>query len=135
VGPKASAKPYVKAFRSKYDSVWKGALIALSKYPLEKNDKSSGEILTTTIENDQVFKPYNRTLRSNEHYKLIINLEKRKLKGQNIVIVKIEKKPTLKGDFMNDDRELESDGIEESVLLYRISREVSIDKAVEKIYK
>lgn len=135
ISPEAQAKPYVKVFRAKYSSVWKGTLIALSKYPLEKNDKPSGEISTTMIESDQVYKPYNRTLKNNEQYKLHISLEKRKLKGQKVVVVKIEKKPMLKGDFMTADREIESDGIEESVLLYRIAREISIDRSVEKLFK
>jgi hypothetical protein len=135
IGSEAQAKPYTKAFRAKYDSVWKATLIALSKYPLEKNDKTSGEISTTLIEGDQVFKPYNRTIKSNEHYKLEIILEKRVLRGQKIVVLRIEKKPMIKGDFMNVDREIDSDGIEENVLLYRISREVSIDRAVEKLFK
>jgi len=131
----ALSKPAVRAFRADYDSVWKSTLIALAKYPLDKNDKSSGEISTTVIDAEQVFKPYKKKARSNERYKLEISLEKRKVRGQKITVVKVHKRPLIKGDFMNRDIELKSDGIEESVLLYRIARELVIDKAVERAFK
>ena len=129
------AKTYMKVFPTKYDRVWKSALIAMTKYPLEKNDKDSGELVTSTIAARQIFKPYNYRSRSKEEYSLNISLEKRKYQGRKVVLVKIDKRSVVKGDFINKDRELESDGLEEEVLLYRIAREIKIDRAVEKLYK
>ena len=130
----ASAKTYSTAFNTSYKRVWKSTLISLSKYPLDKNDKASGELITSTIHSDEVFKPYSQKVRSNQQYKLFINVERRKINGRKAIVVKVEKKPLLKGDFLNDDKQLVSSGVEESVLLYRIAREVKIDRIVEKIF-
>jgi|GEM_PF-2245964 len=133
--PQAFAKPYAKVFPVSYDKVWKSTLIAVTKYPLEKNDKTSGEIATSSIESGEVFKVYQQKPKNNEFYTLQISLEKRTLKGQNVTLVTVEKKPLVKGDFMRKDRSLESDGLEENVLLYRIKREISIDRLVGKLFK
>lgn len=129
------AKAYSKAFLSSYDSVWKGVLISLSKYPLDKNDQESGEITTSVIKPGEAFTPFDRVPNSKELYQLFIQVQKRKFKGRNIVQVKIEKQSFLKGDFINKEKELVSDGIEESVILYRTAREVKIDRAVENMFK
>ncbi|MGH1468274.1 MAG: hypothetical protein ACRBBP_05255 [Bdellovibrionales bacterium] len=129
------AKAYSKAFLSDYDSVWKGVLISLSKYPLDKNDQEAGEITTSLIKPGEAYTPLNRTPSSKEVYQLFIQIQKRKYKGKNIIQVKIEKDSFLKGDFINREIKLVSDGIEENIILYRTAREVKIDKAVAKIFK
>ena len=134
-GPSAFAKSYAKAFQVSYDKVWKSTLIAVTKYPLEKNDKASGEISTSSLESGEVFQNYQQAPKINEFYTLHISLEKRMLKGKGVTLVTIEKKPLIKGDFMRKDRSLESDGVEESVLLYRIKREISIDRVIGKLFK
>jgi len=134
-GPSAFAKVYTKVLPVSYDKVWKGTLIAMTKYPLEKNDKTSGEIKTSSIESGEIFQTYKANPKPNEFYTLEISLEKRTLKGQKVTLVTVEKKPVIKGDFMKQDRIVESNGIEENVLLYRIKREVSIDRVVGKLFR
>ncbi len=131
----AHAKVYSKAFASDYDSVWKGILISLSKYPLDRNDQESGEIKTSVLSAGEVFKTYDQKINPKERYQIFINVEKRRLQGRDAVIVHVEKKPFIKGDFMRAEKEIKSDGIEERVLLYRTLREVKIDQKLSKLFE
>lgn len=135
ISSQASAKTYSKAFAGDFDTVWKGLLISLSKYPLNKNDQESGEIVTSKVKAGEIYKAYNEEPNFKEHYQLFINVEKITIQGRKAIKVKIEKKAYIKGDFINKERALESSGIEESVLLYRTFREVKIDRKVAKLYK
>lgn len=130
----SSAEVYTRAFAAKRETVWKGILIALSKYPLDKNSQESGEITTSKIPDGEIFKPHNYKANLNLEYQLFINLEKRRYKGKKIIFVRIEKKSVEKGDFIKQAQEIKSDGIEEQVILYRVAREVKIDRHVEKIF-
>lgn len=130
----SSAEVYTRAFGAKKESVWKGVLIALSKYPLDKNSQESGEITTSKIPDGEIFRPHNHQVNHNLEYQLFINLENRRYKGRKITLVKIEKKSILKGDFIKKEKEVESDGVEEQVLLYRMAREIKIDRKVEKLF-
>lgn len=128
------AKTYSKALLSNYDAVWKGVLISLAKYPLDKNDQESGEITTSIIKPGDVFTPYNKTSNPKEMYQLFIQVQKRSFKGRGLIQVKVEKKSFLKGDFFNQKKNLTSDGVEENIVLYRTAREVNIDKTVDKLF-
>lgn len=128
------AKAYSKAFLADFDSVWKGVLISLTKYPLDKNNQEAGEIVTSVIKTGRAFAPYNAEINPREFYQLFISVHKRLYKGRKITQVKIEKKAFLKGDFIFKEKELVSDGVEESIVLYRTAREVQIDKTVDKLF-
>lgn len=128
------AKAYSKAFLNDYDSVWKGILISLSRYPLDKNDQESGEIVTSLIKPGAAFKAYNYTPKSKEHYQIFIQVQKINYKGRRVIQVKVEKKSFLKGDFIDAEKALVSDGIEEAVILYRTTREIKIDQTVAKLF-
>ncbi len=129
------AKTYSQAFLSDYSVVWKGILISLLKYPLDKNNEESGEITTSLIKPGAAFTPLHRIPNSKEIYQLFIQVQKRKLNNKNIVLVNIEKKTLIKGNFISKEQNIKSDGIEENVILYRIAREIKIDKTLEQIFK
>ncbi len=129
------AKSYSKAFAASFDSVWKGVLISLAKYPLDRNNQEAGEITTSVIKTGKAFKPYGQKTNPKEFYQLFINVQKRTYKGRRLIQVKVEKKAFVKGDFIFKQKDLESDGIEENIILYRTAREVQIDKTIEKLFK
>lgn len=129
------AEVYTRAFAAKKKDVWKATLITLSKYPLDKNNQESGEIVTSKIGDSEIYKVPNSKQKHHQEYKIFINLESRRYKGRKITLVKLEKKIIRKGDFILADKEVESDSIEEQVLLYRISREIKIDRSVSKLFK
>ncbi len=130
--PNSFAKTYSQTFLSDYNSVWKGLLISLSKYPLDKNDQESGEIVTSLIKPGVAFTPLNRIPNSKEAYQLFIQIQKKELNNKNTILVNVEKKAFIKGDFINKTQDLKSDGVEESIVLYRTTREIKIDKAIQK---
>lgn len=133
--PSLWAKSYSSYFKEDYDLVWKSLLIALSSYPLEVNEQETGRIKTALIEGGRIWEPYGKVLRDREQYQIFVQAHKIRHQGRNLIKVSLEKKIIYKGDFITEDKTLESDGIEEAVLLYRIKREAKIDALIEKIFK
>jgi thiol:disulfide interchange protein len=130
----AEAKVYSKVFPNDYNRVWKGLLIALAKYPLDKNDQESGEIKTSILKPGQAFQSDLTEPKAREHYQISIEVLKTVYRGRRVIKVNIEKDAFSKGDFMNAEQSLKSDGIEEKVLLYRAAREFKIDKTIEQLF-
>ena len=51
------------------------------------------------------------------------------------VKVTVAKDVELKTDFFSDPKRLESDGLEEKVILYRIEKEISVERALQRAQK
>ncbi len=129
---KAQSIERVQILPFKYDDVWRGLLIALSKYPLKKNNQEIGLIETDIIKGDSVWSPPHKKIDSNLRYKLIFRVYDGKAKKRHATKVTVSKTAYLKNDFVGDKKEIESDGFEEIALIYRAKREVIVNKYADR---
>ena len=59
-----------KMFAADKDVVWRALLIALSSYPLDKNNYESGEIVTSKIPEGQQWQPLYKEISTRNNYTL-----------------------------------------------------------------
>jgi|SRR6185312_8971083 len=116
-----------------YDSVWRATQLAL-KYPIAVNNMDNGIIETDTIHAIDGFQSptAEKDPSSGIVYKITLTLSKGRFDGREAVRVNIRKKIERHRDFFSAAEDLESDGLEEQVIFYRIERELVIEDALKK---
>ena len=131
--PKAQKKKFVqRVFMYPYDSVWKAALLTL-KYPLAINNTDNGVLETEWIRAEDGFNPpFAKKSSSGVRYKILMNVVKGKADGLSSIKVTVNKKVEKQRDFFSDSEDLSSEGLEETVILYRMERELIIEEAIKK---
>lgn len=136
-GPPPTFASQERAFFAPYDSVWRATQLALQYYPIRVNNMDTGTLETDTIRGYKAWTPpHNPNQASGGYsYYLSIRLIKGNVNGSDATKVNIMKHATLSADFFTDPQKLPSDTLEEKVLLYRIGRELQIDKLLEKAQK
>ena len=100
-------------------------------YPMNINNMDTGQLQTLYITGKHRYQaPHQakKVLPSGFQYRLNINI----IKGERISRVIISKEVRLQKDFFSDPKELTSDGFEEKMLLYRIKREVVLERLIKK---
>ncbi len=125
---------YSKRFKAPYESIWRATQQALLNYPMNINNMDTGQLQTLFITGKHRFQaPHleKEVLPSGYRYQLNINI----VKGEKSSDVTIAKKVLLQKDFFSEPEELESDGFEEKMLLYRIRREIIIEKLQQRELK
>lgn len=127
-------KTYEKKMRASFDEVWRAAQQAVITYPLKVNNMEQGVIQTTLLRSHTYFKPphLGKKHASGYRYDLSLNLLK---ESPNETTVSIHKNLQVYRDFISKPEDLTSDGLEEAMLLYRIEREIEIDRAIAKSAK
>ncbi len=125
----ASAKVYQVDFDADKDAMWRATLIALSKYPLDATKYDQGLIKTDTLTEGDYWRPVFRNL-NNEH---LYTLEVQVFESSTGTRVVVEKNLKRKSGFNRNEKELQTLGIEEDMILYRIQRELNIDRAVKRL--
>lgn len=125
-----------KVYYASYDNVWRAAQLAL-KYPIAMNNMDNGVLETEFIKADDGFQPPSeeKLPSSGLKYKISMLLVKGRVDGRDSVRVTIKKIVEKRRDFFADPETLESDGLEEMVIFYRIERELTIDEALRKAAK
>ena len=120
-----------------YDEVWQAVQQALANYPIQINNLDEGLITTDSIKNGQVWSaPFNEHYRyPNFTYRLKITVLRGKQKGHPACKVFITKYITAQKDFFSGTKHLPSDGLEEGSILYRIERNIEIQRALKAAYK
>lgn len=123
-----------KVFFASYDSVWRAAHSTL-KYPIAVDNQDTGVIETEFIKGvDGWLPPHeSRPPSSGIRYKLFMTFARGKTDGKESVRVTINKKMEILRDFFSEPETLESDGLEEKIIFYRIERELIINEALKKI--
>jgi hypothetical protein len=116
-----------------YDSVWRATQLAL-KYPIAVNNMDNGIIETDNIRAMDGFQSptAEKDPSSGIIYKITLTLSKGRNDGREAVRVNIRKKVERHRDFFSDAEDLESDGLEEQVIFYRIERELIVEEALKK---
>lgn len=121
-----------KVFLAPYDEVWRAAHTVL-KYPIVNENQDTGLIETDYIKAQDGFTaPEAQPPSSGLRYKIVMIFAKGKSLGQESVRVTIDKKVEKLRDFFSDAEVVDTDGLEEKVLFYRIERELLISKGLRK---
>ncbi len=131
--------PYQRLYQNEYEKVWRAVQISLSNYPIAVNNMDAGILETDFIKADQgwlapeqpAVPPGGRKYKIN----VLVARGVTPNSSEPVVRVRITKKLVVQRDFFSDLKDLESDGLEEHIILYRIQREVEIDKGLEKAYQ
>ncbi|MCM2280269.1 MAG: hypothetical protein NDI61_00325 [Bdellovibrionaceae bacterium] len=107
---------------------------AMIKYPQKIDNPEAGIFETDWIKGDLRFRPAHTPTNYPEGYKyrILARIVKGKSTSKPAIKVIISKQIEMQRDFFTDPEAMPSDGLEETVLLYRISRELSIDKAIRR---
>lgn len=125
---------YQVAFKAPYSLVWQATLLAMQTYPIAKEDLEGGVLTTKTVRRYSVWTPPPQSIpqTNNRHYKIHIFLEK----GiKNEVKVHILKKEFINKDFIQHSIPIDSNGLEERVIAYRIQREILLEKKLKSFHK
>lgn len=131
--------PYQRLYEAEFEKVWRAVQISLSNYPIAVNNMDAGVLETDFIKSNQgwlgpeqpVVPPGGRK------YKINVQVARGVTPDSTnpVVRVRVTKKVVVQRDFFSDLTDLDSDGLEEHVILYRIQREVDIDRGLEKAYQ
>lgn len=122
-----------RVFQYPYDSVWRASQLAL-KYPIAVNNMDNGTLETEWVKAIDGFQAptAEKEPSSGIRYKISLTLVKGRLDGKESVRVTMNKRVEKQRDFFSDPEAIESDGLEEKILFYRIEREVVIDEGLKK---
>ena len=115
----------------KKQAVWRATLIAMSFYPLETTNYDQGLIKTKSLTEGDSWKPVYRPTDSEHIYTIDVNV----FDYGRGTRVSIDKKLKKKANFDRNEVALKTQGVEEDLLLYRIKRELLIDRLIKKYFK
>lgn len=139
-GPKLDIGPREQVFFGEFDEVWRATQLALqspTSYPLRVNNMDTGTIESETIKGSLVWiAPHQQEVAGGGlSYRLVVHVIKGNIEGKNAFKVTISKQASMQRDFFSEPEDRPSDGLEEKVILYRIGREIQIDRAIRKANK
>ena len=123
-----------KVYSYSYDNVWRAANTVL-KYPIAVENQDNGVIETEFIKGLDGWTPPGEEKvlpSSGVRYKLLLTFVRGKIDGKESTRVTIEKRMEKLRDFFSESENLESDGLEEKILFYRIERELVISEVLKK---
>lgn len=122
-----------KVFFATYENVWRAAHTVI-RYPIASENQDTGLLETEYIKAADGFLPPDR-LRppsSGIRYKINLIFARGKTDGRESTRVTIEKKIERQKDFFSEIEPIESDGLEEKVIFYRMERELVILETLRK---
>lgn len=122
-----------RIYFASFDAVWRAAHTVL-KYTIATENPDTGIIETEYIKGvDGWLGPDQRKSPSaGLRYRIIMILAKGKTDGRDSTRVTIEKRIEVLRDFFSEPDIVESDGLEESVIFYRMERELVINEALKR---
>jgi hypothetical protein len=125
--------PINKVFNDEFEVVWRASQIALQKYPMKINNIDKGELETDWIKGYEFWNPpYETPIKERGmQYKLSLKTVKGRIKKEPAIKVSLQKIIEKKRDFFAETEKLPSDSLEEKSILYRIEREIQIDRALQ----
>ncbi len=126
--------PVVQVFFAKYEDVEAALKLAMLKYPQRVDNTEAGIFESDYVKSDGRFKPPHKSIEysSGYRYRILIRLVRGKTDSRSAVKVVVLKQIESVHDFFSEPGTLPSDGLEEEVILYRIGRELTINKALQR---
>ncbi len=121
-----------RIFIASYDDVWRAAHMAL-KYPIVNENQDTGIIETEYVKAQEGFLPPETAMPSSGlRYKIVMMFAKGRFNNKESVRVTIDKRVEKLRDFFSDAESVQSDGLEEKALFYRMERELLISRGLKK---
>lgn len=116
---------------SEVETALKQAMII---YPQRIDNTEAGIFETDYVKGELRFRPPHQEgdFSRGYRYRILARLVKGKVQSKPAVYVQLTKKIELARDFFADPDQLASDGLEERVILYRIGRELAINRGLQK---
>jgi hypothetical protein len=127
-------EPVSQVFFAKYEEVEAALKLSMLRYPQRIDNTEAGIFETDYVKGDLRFRPPHKTsdYPSGMRYRLIVRLVRGKSVAKPAVQVVVIKQIEMSRDFFAEPQNLQSDGLEEQTILYRIGRELTIGKALQK---
>lgn len=133
-----SAPPLEQVFEESYETMWRAVQFALKKYPMKVADIEAGVFETQDVRGDLAWRSpqVGEAKTGGQRYRISIKILKGKnSEGKEATKVIILKRAEVQRDFFSDFEKLPSDGLEEKSIMYRIERELFIEKGLKKVKK
>lgn len=126
-------KAHDRTYTASVENVWKAAQKSL-KYPIAIDNMENGILETDWIKGEDAFVPAHETNQpsSGVRSKITVRVLRGKKQGKDATRVTVTKQIERQRDFFDDGENLDTDGWEEKIILYRIDRELAIDRALDK---
>lgn len=124
-----------RIFFAPVDTVWAVAHKVV-KYAIATENQDSGLIETEYVKGVDGWLPPNvkKAPSAGLRYKIVMILAKGKTDGREATRVTLEKRIEMQPDFFAEPELVESDGLEESVIFYRMERELLIEEGLKKLH-
>lgn len=132
--PKDSG-PQTQVFEGEYDKVWRAAQLALARYPIKINNMDAGHLETDYIKREKIWIPpyHKKPPAAGERHQIVLRMVKGiSENNKDAVKVTVTKSVEILSDFFSGARKQPSDGMEERTILYRIDRELKVERALLK---
>ncbi len=131
-GPASFFGPREEIYRASFEEVWRSVNLVLQPYPLRTSNMDLGLLETELVKTNRIWTPPHKSDRASSgvSYKLTIKVIKGAVGSGGATKVVIIKDAVIQSDFFADPRAQPSDGLEEKSLLYRIGREIQIERAL-----
>jgi len=136
-GPAAFYGPREQVFYAEFEEVWRAINLVMQPYPLRVSNMDQGLLETDEIRGYRVWAPphVSETKATGEFYNISVRVVKGSLGKKAATKVTLIKELQNQRDFFSDARSVPSDGLEEKSILYRIGREIQIERSLAKAQK
>lgn len=134
-GPNRAAGPREQVYQASFEEVWRAVNLVLQPYPLRVSNMDQGVLETDTLRGNRLWSPpYKRegAATSGESYRISIRVIKGAQANRSATKVTVVKDAQLQIDFFSDSRSVMSDGLEEKAILYRVGREIQVERALSR---
>jgi hypothetical protein len=127
-------EPVARVYFAKYEEVESAIKQAMISYPQRVDNTEAGIFETDYVKGEARFRsPVSTENFSNGYrYRLLIRLVRGKNDDKPAVKVLVTKQAEQAGDFFAEPDPQPSDGLEETVILYRVGREITLARAMTK---
>jgi hypothetical protein len=133
-GPPTYLGPREQIYYATFDEVWRAVNLVLQPYPLRVSNMDQGVLETDTIRGFKTWTPPYAPNQASAGitYKMKIRVVKGTQQGSSATKVVIDKDLEVQHDFFSSPTQMPSDGMEEKSILYRVGREIQIERALKK---
>ncbi|HMN67968.1 MAG TPA: hypothetical protein PKC28_05460 [Bdellovibrionales bacterium] len=136
-GPESFYGPREQVFYAGFEETWRAVNLVLQPYPLRVSNMDQGVLETDNIRGFRIWGPPHKgdVATNGETYRLTVRVVRGALERRAATKVIIVKDAQLARDFFSDPKAMPSDGLEEKTVLYRIGREIQIERALARAQK
>lgn len=123
-------KPINEAvFRGSMDQVWMATEKTLANYPISESNRDSGVLTTDFLRGPQCWQSPVEVEKYSAGVRCSLTLQLIKI-PHNGIRVRVNKSLQMMRDFISEPEDMDNNGMEEMMILYRIDRELTVAKEV-----